>query len=532
MSVIAINEWVNRYHPGTDPDALPRFERVRAVVVEQALEQAVRSLNVGEQELVCIREIEVPVSLNLSTTLRKQAQAWSRAIVEQIKRQIAQDDRRTLLRYRSRGHAWISCAHALAMGNLRDGWAWRQLSLIEIDEAASLEHAVMALFEGLVTEPEFLVTVFGSLTARGVFELLLLRTEDRHWGIIRNGLSNHYNTRFEAIFPAGNNREERLDFAELFSSDDRQSPYSIRLQDCGVFHIDRLEAESRLVIAVVLLALTDPGILSRAPNIVKQQLMKLNHHSEKTKLPDDSAFPGTEAMGEKAVPTVTVAECQGGRTIAKNGRQEANATVWKNAASESGVEHRERAGGAWRNETSHVVDGNYRTKPHQLVSEIGGLLYLLNLLEEPCGLVESLSRQECFRQRAMTWVWLHLAAALLPAPLTEPALMTFAGLVSGRPLDDELSEAPNRDEHVQLDRAAGALLTAAQQRLGLAGSELDLSLDPGGLFRRRAVIRPDPGWIEVEFGLNDVDTGIRRSGLDIDPGFLPWLGIVMRFKYA
>ena len=41
-----------------------------------------------------------------------------------------------------------------------------------------------------------------------------------------------------------------------------------------------------------------------------------------------------------------------------------------------------------------------------------------------------------------------------------------------------------------------------------------------------------PGWLEVRLPLSAVDLTIRRAGLDIDPGWLPWLGAVVRYVYA
>jgi hypothetical protein len=41
-----------------------------------------------------------------------------------------------------------------------------------------------------------------------------------------------------------------------------------------------------------------------------------------------------------------------------------------------------------------------------------------------------------------------------------------------------------------------------------------------------------PGWLEVRLPLATVDLTIRRAGLDIDPGWLPWLGAVVRYVYA
>ena len=41
----------------------------------------------------------------------------------------------------------------------------------------------------------------------------------------------------------------------------------------------------------------------------------------------------------------------------------------------------------------------------------------------------------------------------------------------------------------------------------------------------------ESGWIELHLPLAGVDTAIRRLGLDLDPGFLPWLGCVLRICY-
>jgi hypothetical protein len=48
---------------------------------------------------------------------------------------------------------------------------------------------------------------------------------------------------------------------------------------------------------------------------------------------------------------------------------------------------------------------------------------------------------------------------------------------------------------------------------------------------RRAEIIADPGWIEAHFSPDDVSLEIRRAGLDLNPKYLPWLGVVVRFLY-
>ena len=48
---------------------------------------------------------------------------------------------------------------------------------------------------------------------------------------------------------------------------------------------------------------------------------------------------------------------------------------------------------------------------------------------------------------------------------------------------------------------------------------------------RTGRLRFEAGWIELHLPLDSVDTSIRRLGLDLDPGWLPWLGCVVRICY-
>ena len=49
---------------------------------------------------------------------------------------------------------------------------------------------------------------------------------------------------------------------------------------------------------------------------------------------------------------------------------------------------------------------------------------------------------------------------------------------------------------------------------------------------READILADPGWLEVQFSLEGVSTEIRATALDLDLGWVPWLGMVIRFVYV
>lgn len=49
--------------------------------------------------------------------------------------------------------------------------------------------------------------------------------------------------------------------------------------------------------------------------------------------------------------------------------------------------------------------------------------------------------------------------------------------------------------------------------------------------RRPGTLHIEPGWIELRLSLDQVETPIRRLGLDLDPGWLPWLGCVVKVRY-
>jgi len=52
------------------------------------------------------------------------------------------------------------------------------------------------------------------------------------------------------------------------------------------------------------------------------------------------------------------------------------------------------------------------------------------------------------------------------------------------------------------------------------------------LVRRPAHLALTPTHVDLHFDLAQADLRLRRAGLDLDPGWLPWLGRVVSFHYA
>jgi hypothetical protein len=149
-----------------------------------------------------------------------------------------------------------------------------------------------------------------------------------------------------------------------------------------------------------------------------------------------------------------------------------------------------------------------------LVTDWGGLLFLLPLLPA-VGLLQAVEH-DAERLHA----GLHAIGLALGAPPEDPGLRAFCG------------GALPRDPMPPADALVPATLAALEALLATRIGEPEDAAWLPGLCRRPALLTIEPGWIEAEFPLSSADARLRRAALDLDPGHLPWLGCVVRFRYA
>lgn len=160
------------------------------------------------------------------------------------------------------------------------------------------------------------------------------------------------------------------------------------------------------------------------------------------------------------------------------------------------------------------------------MTRFGGLLYVLNVIEDLQLQNEILAQ---LGERGLRWAMHKIAQTLLPVLPDDPAALAFAGLRPNESSpDDEQKPCTKNEAHV-IHTFANRIL--ARLRTLLNWRENDTLL-LAFICERHAEIVADPGWIEVRFSLDAVATEVRRAGLDLDPGYVTWLGLVVKFVYA
>lgn len=142
----------------------------------------------------------------------------------------------------------------------------------------------------------------------------------------------------------------------------------------------------------------------------------------------------------------------------------------------------------------------------------GGFFYLINLLKTPkCQLL--LAADET---TPSAWLWLFDLSRRLSCDVDKP-LQYFIAEQAGFDSIDELLSWPPIDE-------VGDVFNMLSQYE-------KITQDPLQWLGLNAKVFANKSHIDCYFSLDDVQLDIRMMGLDINPGWVPWLGRIVTFYY-
>ena len=157
-----------------------------------------------------------------------------------------------------------------------------------------------------------------------------------------------------------------------------------------------------------------------------------------------------------------------------------------------------------------------------------GLLFLLNVACD-AGMPLALLDDPALDGIAPSELLARMALTLVPTVDDDPAVLAFAGLDARQIRRGWSGEVVPPRVAQRIGAHSDAWASAAAFRLERHNE--DSRSVVAELAHRVGRIERQQGWIDVHLALADVDIDIRRAGLDLDPGWVPWLGSVVRFRY-
>lgn len=496
----------------------------------------------------CIRRLDVPVVLDPDRPLSALETDWADQIVT-ILRQSLTDGSADVVRYERPEEAVDDLLRGLVTGRAERVWAWRQVGLLTPDDPEPVSdprtlflRVLDRLPQGVAGAMARLLAAVGVVPAHrllgregwAVVATLAAREAGADWrlseltvdaGPTASGAADQdaSDATGSVSAAAGGRLPQPVadDSIALSAARVASGALAAAFRHSGL-RADRATLEAW---AVLVLAAVDPVLLRRIgglqPGLVATVADGLRSPSAgraglAAHSPARSARPSHQ---NARVDDQTGADASTPRPAV--GARQADASA-RPGSDPRGLDGSQPPGTAVT--SSDASERPSEPNPDTVATRWGGLLFLLNTASA-AGLPKVLDEPP-LAARPASWVLHQLGLALVPAAADDPAVLAFAGLIAPPP-DDAADDA----ERAALTLCAIGWAASTAALLRTEGDERDDFTIVRGLAGRDATILHEPGWVEVRLSLDDVDLDIRRAGLDVDPGWVWWLGQVVRFRY-
>jgi hypothetical protein len=528
MGQVNIRRLHTIYHLSAEHEDLrARLDRVRDCMIREGLEAALDRLGVDPEEEICLRRIHAPMRLRMSDPDAALELDWSLALARGIEAGLKKEGNLDMVRYRTRLSALTDLASGIARKDYRRIWAWRQIGLwkgtggigIGDDEAAG------QLVEALRCQGSAVIPVLCALAEEGLLDLINARLRVEDWIALAKS----------AIDAAGG--DVRLIESPLydFSVEAPVEARALRAARGSVLGpmaqgIAGTDIQLRWAIGSLVLLAYDPAALQC---LTPAQLIAATVQSLWKDSNNDESFPaGEENTGRrKNVRRYLRHEDNEKRRLSAADPERESSTradEWRpdraDANADAGILEDVPVPPSPASATvadDHRAAADVRARGR---TRWGGLLFLLWLVDE-CEIPRLAA--ERMPGRNLRSILYRLAHSLLHMDAGDPASFAFAGLPPDAQPPTEAEPATTPDEDCQIEAFAETIREALEERLTDTGEASPVRQ----VCARRAEIVADPGWIEVHLSLEEVSTQLRHCGLDLNPEYMPWLGVVMRFIY-
>ncbi len=532
-AAIQIRRFTAQYHlKAAQFPEKPRLDRLLPEVAGDALELALERAGIGENEILCVRSLHVPVRLRLSRADSTLTAEWAQLLAEAVVN--------TSVRYASRTQALFEMGAHIAEGRFHRAWAWEQIGLWQGQpKAVDRGGAAKQFASALAREPEAAVAILAALATQGKLQTLTpylanawteiasavlfrsgLRLDTSSWVPQTRGVQDEGELMLEAV--RDGSLKERSARPELPRS--LLSTEASRQQELLSLRRARRAAEHSLI-------LRESGSLTlrQSPVVALSILALLEVDPSLVRAGGDGLFDAARSlnallMGSRQGMPLSPAL---GPVVPDEAER-----LLKDAARPSAIGDVSRASDLPSRVPPLVPTSRSQDTPLSMRFEgrtdFGGLFYLL-------GVVDALHIPErslactAIAVRGLSWFLHRLALSLQPVHPDDPAALGFSGLAPTAQNPSLGCPLPTLEEQGWIDLFAAEIGNALRDLLPhpprITAKLMQF------VCRRTARVVAEPGWIDVRFSLTDVSTEIRRAGLDIDLNYVPWLGIVVRFTY-
>jgi hypothetical protein len=467
----------------------PRFDRILSEEVGSGLEGALDEVTrrFGRDAIVCVRRLEIALRLDSSASDRVLADAWTGAVAAAVMELFVRGGEDVIV-YRSLAQPLTEIARAALGGRNERAWAWNQLGLWMPTDGTGVVGYTRALGRAACALPSSAPRVLADAVRRD--RTMLARLVDAAPAIATAVLRHAGLSATAAKHLLQGTHDGEIGSVPIRKTWTQFEPAAIQ-EALASYPMPPTAVRAW---AVIGLADSEPPWLQA----------------------DTAAIAVDDWLNAVSLRGAPFTDDQAELTAAVAGNPDDDVSVgssdhhWPTMTEEVEPPAPERE---LPDETGDAASPTYPA------TEWGGLLFLLNLVD---GAVLAMFELVPFRAALVT-----TASLLTGAPDEDPGVQAFAGCLGTVDQSDATPVAGlNRLDEAAMATARGAaqLLLSRLAELGFPDSETVL--------RRQATLCAEPGWFEAQFSIDGVDLDVRRAGLDIDPGWLPWLGTVVKFRYG
>jgi hypothetical protein len=538
MSTVKVQQVLRRYHlKSSERDLQPRLNLLTETVLRDQLGSVLAESGIGSSELVCIKELHLKMYYDNNKSDFEISELWRKALLKSVYQQLGKSNRVDLIRYPSRIEAIKSVARSLTVGELNHQWAWQQLGITD-GKSTQLHQVKDQWIAYLTIHPHLLIPVFKGLMTEGTFIKLLERNVLGSDELIQlSDIASKF-LGLEIDWSGIIERQKELNEQALGSKKlslllIKKPPGDLIMALLRSYQstseLNFLFAESKSAIHVqnewkpALVKLLFWAVLEPGSN--ELNLTSSTKKTIEAKLLDIWQLLDTE---QPSLSSRKNAEFISSDNLHLPRQQ----NVMLGSKGDGGKEFYS---------DDELISGN-PTNKKSLFSQFGGLLFLLNKLEQEDVLKRL--QQPQFSKRSMSWCLENFCWILLPQSKGDESVNVFSGRLFDKHQNDETAQAICQEEKQLLNDIAVEFKQkivsslSPPSRNGSVNSPMngpENSADNSDLFtnlcRRKARIEAQPGWVNVFYELDSVDTTVRAAGLDLNPDYLPWLAYVVKFYY-